>query len=224
MIRALTLIVGVAVLVVTGWAQATVGIGTDAARPTLRVDAMGTAEVTFTSEGRPDTVIVPARGQLYHGGSLSGPDVSKRVAVPGLPFAVVVKRTPDGWLWALQQFQMKPGAAFDLHLARWRGEPTKLTLAVSGDRLEGRATYHGRGVSGTSYTLEGKRPRIYVYLDYFRGGRWNRMLGVAPGPDGSFAAAIRPAWQKASRYRATMIGPNIGSTFAPDAEITIAAG
>lgn len=206
-----------------GVARATVWVGENAVKPTLRVDARGTAEVKFVSGGRPDTVIVPARGQLYHGGSLSGPDVSKRVSTPKVPFAVVVKRTPDGRLWALQRMQVKPGGPLDLHLARWRGEPTKIELASDGVSLEGRATFNGRGVSGRSYTLEGKRPRVYVYLDYYAGGTWRRMLGVAPRADGRFAVSLRPAWLTARRYRATMIGPNVGSSFAPDAETIISA-
>ena len=211
------------VLALAGVAQASVWVGENASRPTLRVDSKGTAEVRFTSRGKPDTVIVPAKGQLYHGGSLSGPDVSRRVSTPKLANAVVVKRTPDGRLWALQRMQLKPGAPVDLHFARWRGAPTALELAVDGERLEGRATFNGRGVSGRTYTLEGKRPRVYVYLDYFAGGTWRRMLGVAPKPDGGFAVSLRPAWQQASRYRATMPGPNIGAHFAPDAETLISA-
>jgi hypothetical protein len=209
------------VLVTAGAAHAAVWVGENAVKPTLRVDAKGTAEVRFVSGGRPDTVIVPAKGQLTHGGSLPGPDVSRRVPTPKLPHAVVVKRTPDGRLWALQRMRLKPGAPLDLHLARWRGEPTKIEFAVNGDRLEGRATFAGRGVSGRSYTLEGKRPKIYVYLDHYAGGSWRRMLAVAPKPDGSFSAFLRPAWQQASRYRASMPGPNIGTSFAPDAETTI---
>jgi hypothetical protein len=213
---ALAVILGMA-----GTAQATVWVGTTTARPTLRVDAKGTAEVKFTSGGRTDTVIVPAKGQLYHGGSLAGPEVAKRVAAPKLPHAVVVKRTPDGRLWALQRMQVQPGGPLDLHLARWRGAPTAISLQVIGDRLDGRATFNGKGVSGLSYTLEGKRPKIYVYLDYFSGGAWHRMLGVSPKSDGSFSAFLRPAWQTASRYRATVLGPNIGSSFAPDAETIV---
>ena len=204
-------------------AQASVWVGESARKPTLRIDSKGTAEVRFTSGGRADTVIVPARGQLYHGGSLSGPDVSRRVSAPTLPNAVVVKRTPDGRLWALQQLRVKPGAPLDLHLARWRGSPTAIALAVNGEQLEGRATFNGRGVSGVTKTLEGKRTRVYVYLDYFAGGTWRRMLGVAPKADGSFSMFLRPAWQQASRYRATMPGPNVGPHLAPDAEEMISA-
>jgi hypothetical protein len=210
-----------ALLGMAGTAQATVWVGANTVKPSLRVDAKGTAEVKFTSGGRADTAIVPAKGQLYHGGELSGADVSKRVSLPKLPFAVIVKKTPDGQLWSLQRMQVQPGGPLDLHLARWRGPPTAISLQVNGDRLEGRATFNGKGVSGSSYTLEGKRTKIYVYLDYFGGGTWHRMLGVAPKPDGRFSAFIRPAWQTASRYRATMLGPNIGSSFAPDAETIV---
>jgi hypothetical protein len=206
------------VFLAAGTAHASVWVGENATRPTLRVDSKGTAEVRFTSRGRSDTVIVPAKGQLFHGGSLAGPDVARRVSTPKLPNAIVVKRTPDGRLWALQQLQVKPGAPLDLHLARWRGAPTAIELARNGEQLEGRATFNGRGVSGRTSTLEGKRPRIYVYLDYYAGGTWRRMLAVAPKANGTFSAFLRPAWQQASRYRATMPGPNIGAHFAPDAE------
>ena len=41
------------------------------------------------------------------------------------------------------------------------------------------------------------------------------MIGVAPKADGSFSALLRPEWT-GSRYRATVLGPNIGSTLAPE--------
>jgi hypothetical protein len=217
--KVVAIVVGLAI---AGSAQATVWITQKAVKPALRVDAGGTAEVSWGAGGR-QTVIVPPKGQLSHGGTLSGSDVSKPARVPGLPLARVVRRTPDGRFWALQEIALKPGAPLDLHLARWRGAPTVLTLGVAEDTLEGRATFHGRGLSGRSYTLEGKHPLIYVYLDYFAAGAWHRMLGIAPTQDGRFAVTLRPVWQAASRYRASMIGPNIGSTFAPDAEATIAA-
>jgi hypothetical protein len=191
-------------------------------RPALRVDAAGNAEVSWTQQGARRTVIVPAKGQLSHGGSLPGQDVSRPAALRGLAFARIVRRTPDGRLWALQQWPNEPGGRAQLQLSRWKGAPTKLTLALLGDLLMGRATFHGRPAAGRSYTLEGKRPRIYVYLDYLAGGTWHRMLGAAPRRDGSFAVRLRPAW-KGTRYRATLVGPNIGATFAPDARAILAA-
>ncbi len=46
------------------------------------------------------------------------------------------------------------------------------------------------------------------------------MIGIPPKPNGSFGVALRPAWTR-KRYRATVAGPNIGTTFAPDAQVVI---
>jgi hypothetical protein len=207
-----------------GLAHGSIFVGADTTRARLRVDAKGNAEVTFVSAGSPDTVIVPPRGQLHHGGSLAGPDVSRRVGAPRLPLALTVRRTPDGRLWALQAWQVTPGGTVELHLARWKGAPTALTLATDGTRVTGTASFQGKPVTGFTFTLEGKRPRIYVYLDCFAcGGKpgWTRMTPVAPKADGSFAVYLRPEW-KGTRYRATVAGPNIGATLAPDAQVVIA--
>jgi hypothetical protein len=207
-------------------AQGSVYIDTTAARATLAVDSRGNAVVSWIQGGSRQTVTVPARGQLVHGGSLSGPDVSRRAAAGALPNALVVRRTPDGRTWALQSWPQTPGGPVELHLARWQGAPTNLTLAYDGKRLTGRAEFQGKPVAGTTTTLEGKRVRIYVYLDCSgcpgAGTGWKRMLGVTPKADGSFAALVRPEW-KGRRYRALVAGPNIGATFAPDAQ-AIAAG
>ena len=213
------IVVAVCALAVAGSAQASIWIDDGSVRPGLRVDAKGNAEVSWTEGGVHKTVIVPAHGQLYHGGSLPDANVSRPATVPGLPFARVVRRTPDGRLWALQQWQPQPDEPVETHLARWRGAPTKITLAYDGARLSGTATFHGRPVTGRSYTLEGKRPRIYVYLDYLAGGSWHRMLGVAPKRDGTFTAFVQPRW-KGTRYRVTLLGPNVGADFAPDASVT----
>jgi hypothetical protein len=199
----------------------------DGARPALRVDAKRTAEVSWRSGGGRQTVIVPVRGQLTHGGSLAGADVSRPASVAGLTLALAVRRTPDGTLWALQSWQVEPGAPPEVHLARWRGSPTKLELAAARDRVTGSASFQGRPVAGRTFTLEGKRPRIYVYLDCFgcpaaHGAGWGRMLGVAPRADGSFAVRLRPEWT-GTRYRATVAGPNAGTTFAPDARAVVPA-
>jgi hypothetical protein len=208
-------------------APASIFIGSGATQIRLGVDARGNAEITFLSRGSPDTVIVPPRGQLHHGGSLSGPDVSRPASTPKLPLALSVRRTPDGGLWALQSWSATPGAPPDLHLARWKGAPTTLMLATDGTRVTGAASFQGKPVTGRTFTLEGKRPRIYVYLDCFAcGGRaagWTPMTAVAPKADGTFRVYLRPAW-KGSRYRATVAGPNLGTTFAPDAQAIITAG
>lgn len=206
-------------------APASIFIGSGATQIRLRVDASGNAEIRFVSRGVPDTVIVPPHGQLHHGGSLSSPDVSRPAATPKLALAVSVRRTPDGRVWALQAWSPTPGAPPDLHLARWKGTPTTLTLATDGTRVTGAASFQGKPVTGRTFTLEGKRPRIYVYLDCFAcGGKagWTRMTAVAPKADGTFRVYLRPEW-KGTRYRATVTGPNVGTTFAPDAQAIIAA-
>jgi hypothetical protein len=170
-------------------------------------------------------VTVPARGQLFHGGSLSH-DVSRPAPKSLVPNALVVRGTAGGRIWALQAWPESPGSPIDLHLARWKGTPTTLTLAYDGSNLNGRATFHGTPVTGTSATLEGRQLRIYVYLDCTgcpgSGAGWKRMLGVAPKADGSFSVFVRPEW-KGKRYRALVAGPNLGATLAPDAQ-AITAG
>jgi hypothetical protein len=221
----LALLVGAGLLFPAAQPGASIYIGTSPARATLGVDSSGAAVVAWTQGGARQAVTVPARGQLFHGGSLSH-DVSRPAPKGGIANALVVRRTPDGRLWALQAWPQTPDGPIDLHLARWKGAPTALTLAYDGSNLNGRATFQGKPVTGTSSTLEGKRLRIYVYLDCTgcpgAGAGWKRMLGVAPKADGSFSAFVKPEW-KGKRYRALVAGPNIGTTFAPDAQ-AIAAG
>jgi hypothetical protein len=199
------------------------GIGTSQAR--LQVDAKGDAEVTFVANGQRVTVIVPPHGLPSHAGSLAGPDVSRPVAGPKLPFALTVRRTPEGRLWALQLMQAQPTGAPELHLARWTGAPTTLTLATNGTHVTGTASFQGRPVAGFTSTLGGRHPRIYVLMDCFScGGKpgWTRMLSVPPRADGRFSVYIQPQW-KGTRYRATVAGPNFGLTLAPDAQAVIPA-
>jgi hypothetical protein len=224
--RILMLIAVAAGALGTTAALASIQVADGAARPALRVDARANAEVSWLETGVRKTLLVPVSGLVLPGGRLSGADVSRAARRDVVPMARVVRRTPDGYLWALQEWTRVPGEPPELRLARWKGAPTKLTLAVSEDGLAGTATFAGRPVSGFSKSPAGKRLRIYVYLDCSgcpgaRNG-WKRMLGVAPRADGSFRASIRPEWT-GSRYRATVAGPNRGTTRAPDARV-IATG
>jgi hypothetical protein len=207
-------------------ASGSVAVATGAfADPTLAVDRNGKARVGWTASGARRTLFVPPSGEVTYSGSLAGPDVSRPASVAGLRLALAVRRTPDGMLWALQRWAI-PGRRTELHLARWRGAPTRLSLRVDGNRLRGTALFQGRPVSGFSSTPAGKRMRIYVYLDCFgcdaRPGGWSAMLGVAPRSDGSFSVWLRPSWQ-GERYRATIAGPNVGAVRAPDAQTVVAA-
>lgn len=206
-------------------AHSSVGLGSGASRASLAVDAHGDALVSWRQGGSTVSVLVPPSGELSHGGVLDGADVSRPATVAGVPDAVALRRTPDGQLWALQLIQLGAQSPPVLDFSRWRGAPTTLTLRRAGERLEGRVAFHGAPVSGHTFTLAGKRPRIYVYLDCFScGGKqgWSPMLGVPPQPDGSFAVLLRQAWI-GSRYRATVAGPNLGTTLAPDAQTVIEA-
>jgi hypothetical protein len=201
---------------------ASYGVSTSLNAPTLRVDAKGDAEVGWT-KGQRLTFVVPTSGVGHHG-SLVGADVSKPAGI-SLPLAVVVRRTPDGTFWALQELRIS-GRSTSLDLARWKGAPTQLTLATDGTHLTGTVTFQGQPVTGSSPTLVGKVERVYVYLECFgcaaQPNGWSLLLGVHPKADGSFAAALRSGWT-GSKYRATVQGPNIGGQLAPDAQTVISA-
>jgi hypothetical protein len=215
-------------------AHASIWVASGARSPQLRVDARGYAEVSWRdARGVRRTLLVPPRGLVLPGGRISGRDVSRPIGLP-LPMKVVVRRTPDGRLWALQRWTVVPGRPAELHLSRWRGAPTSLTATavccrLDGETLQGTASFAGRPVYGFSPTPGGKRLRAVVYVDCFAcplasGGGWARMLGVFPrAPAGSFSLFVRPAWV-GTRYRLTIAGPNRGTTLAPDARIVIPSG
>ncbi|HEY5058555.1 MAG TPA: hypothetical protein VII51_06020 [Gaiellaceae bacterium] len=186
--------------------------------PALSVDARASAEIGWSSGGTRTYLVVPPAGRVYHG-RLSGEDTSKRAGAGGLPNALVVRQTADGTIGALQKWDVA-GQPVALHFARWSGAPTQLMLSLSGTRLTGTVTFHGKPVFGTSPTPSGQAVRIYVIVDCLgcaaSPNGWSPMLGLAPAADGSFGLALRPAWS-GRRYRATVAGPNLGTTLAPDA-------
>src|SRR5262245_45295629 len=73
-------------------AKASVGVGTNAARPSLRVDAHGNAQVSYTTGDGRKTVLVPLRGPVLLGGTLDGKHVSKPAKKPDLPYLKVLHR------------------------------------------------------------------------------------------------------------------------------------
>jgi hypothetical protein len=205
-----------------GVAQASISIATNAQRPALRIDARGNAEVSWTAAGRRRTLLVPPAGLYRPGARLAGPDVGRPATAPALPFLRVLRRGPDGTLYALQAWRVKSGGPVELHFSRWKGSATSVTLESkalpSGERLVGRATFQGKPVAGFSRTNSGIRYRIFAFLDCFAcpGPQWRRMAGVAPRVDGEFRLLVQPQFQ-GSRYRVTIAGPNLGRTLAPDA-------
>ena len=221
--KLLPLLVAAAALAAS--AEASTTVATNAQRPALRVDARGNAEVSWVAAGTRRFLLVPPRGRVLPGGRIGGRDTSRTAADPALPFLRVLRRTPDGRRWALQAWRVHPGRPVQLRFSRWRGQPTEVVATATADRLEGRVTFQGRGVFGFSATPEGKRQRIYAYVDCFgcpaAPDAWRRLIGVAPqAPNGSFALALTPARQ-GLRYRVSVPGPQLGTTYAPDASVVI---
>ncbi len=212
----------VALAGLAGTAQASISVATNAQRPALQVDAKGNAEVSWTAAGRRRTLLVPPVGLYLPGARISGRDVSRAARAPRLPFMKALRRGPDGRLYALQAWRVKPGGPVELHFSRWKGSPTAVTLTTElvtgGERLVGRATFQGKPVAGYSRTNSGIRYRIFAFLDCFGcpQAQWRRIAGVAPRAGGDFRLLVKPEFL-GSRYRVTIAGPNLGRTLAPDA-------
>ena len=141
----------------------------------------------------------------------------------------VVRQTPDGRYWGLQSWRLVRSGATELRFSRWRGAPTELELNATpvgrSALLTGRATFHGRGVTGSWKTLEGDPVPHAAVLDCFacmgkRGWSWFNSVRTRSG--GKFGANV-PLRAVARRYRASIVGPNIGTTLAPDAGAVAAA-
>jgi hypothetical protein len=198
-------------------ADAALKVDSGATGAKLVVDARGHAQVSWTSAGTRRTAVITGSSVRYGGGI--GASTGVRVT-PTVPFALAQIRLPDGTQFALQQLQRtgqfgKLGPS-ELYLARWRGDPTELTLTREGQRICGTVTYHGAAVYGTVHTRSGNPLDALgrnVYLDSLRPSGWYRMLGVLSRPRG-YAFLVRPEWQ-GSRYRALIVGPNVAGDLAP---------
>lgn len=200
-------------------ASASITVATNVQRPALRVDARGNAEVSWTAGGARRYLLVPPTGRVFPGRRLSGRDVSAGTTSVSLPFRRVLRRTPDGRLWALQTWRVRPGGPVELRFSRWRGAPPRVTAETrpqfQGELLTGSATLAGRPVPLFSPTPEGKRIRSFAYVDRWNGTGWSRVAGAATRADGTFRLFIS-AGALAPRYRAVLPGPNVGATLAPD--------
>lgn len=211
-----------------GSARASIWIADGARSPQLRVDAGGSAEVRWRdSRGVSRTLLVPPRARLLPGGRITGRDVSRPISTVTIPMRVLVRRTSDGRLWALQAWRVLPRGPVELHLSRWRGAPTRIEAespCCADGRLRGTVTFGGRPVYGFSPTPEGKRIRSIAYVDHARrAGGWARAAGVfLRPPAGSFALFLQSRW-RSTRYRVTVPGPNRGTTLAPDARVVVPA-
>jgi hypothetical protein len=215
----LLLVVAAVALAGAAHASAATTIARDTQRPALRVDAKGNAEVSWTAGGTRHYVLVPPTGKVYPGRRLSRPDVSRADSSVALPYMRVLRRTPDGKLWALQAWRPTAGAPEELRFSRWRGAAPVVTLATEqrfdGERLTGRATFDGKPVPLFSPTPEGKRIRSFAYVQRKLGAGWGPVAGAATKADGSFRLFV-PKQKLGAQYRALVLGPNVGTTLAPD--------
>jgi hypothetical protein len=200
-------------------AAASVGVGSNAGSPQLRVDSKGNAEVSFTFGGDRQTVLVPVVGAVLPGGKLEGADVSRAASKPALPFLKVLRRGPGGWFYALQTWPGSRGPV-ELRFSRWRGDPTKLTLKATRERLgvalEGRVTLAGKPIPLRSRMPGGVMVREYVYLDHQIGGKWKNLGGVTIKRNGSYRKVLYGGGPTGSQFRASVAGPNVGAVYAPD--------
>jgi hypothetical protein len=215
-----------AVLVVCVPARASVMVALDTQGASLRVDAAGNAEVSWTApDGSHRTLTIDRDGAMRYGGAGVGADVSHPASAVEIPWAIVVRQAPDGSYYALQAWQRLVGHPVELRFSRWQGDPTKLTLDAAcckwgGENIKGYATFHGKPIFGYHATPKGAPLDPYgrnVYLDTFRDGKWERMMGILThSPNGFYSLWIRPVWA-GTLYRGTISGPNWGWTLGPDA-------
>src|SRR4051812_9918806 len=86
-----SLATALALLTLAPSATASVGVGSNAATPVLRVDAQGNAEISYSVAGAKKTVLVPATGAVLPGGTITGADVTHAVTSPALPYVKVLR-------------------------------------------------------------------------------------------------------------------------------------
>jgi hypothetical protein len=212
-------------------AQASVCVCVGGRDPSVRVSPKGHAEVGWTTRaGLREHAVVRPSGRVDFGTRIKS-DVSRKARQTRLPYGKVIRRTPDGRLWAIQMWRPDPAGRAQLRFSRWKGQPTRLSSRVWCCRrgqpvVSGEATFQGRPVFGRQDTKSGSM-RIGVRLDCFRcrlnRGGWARATRAPTrGPDGAFAVRLRPRWE-GTKYRVTIVGPNLGRPLAPDARSVVRA-
>jgi hypothetical protein len=215
-----------AALVLPGRALASMKVASWASSPTLKITSRGAAEVGWTTRGKRHSVVIYRNGSRRYGIHLKGRDVSFPTTAVSIPMALAIRQTPNGYFWALQAWRRLRTGPLELRFSRWKGAPTQLTLGAvcckwRSENVVGQATFHGRAIFGYHATRTGVPLDNYgrnVYLDTFRGGAWERMMGILTHRNtGRFSLWIRPNW-RGTAYRGTIIGPNWGWTLGPDAQ------
>ena len=154
---------------------------------------------------------------------------------PPLAWSKAACKAPDGSYWAVQQWQrLLPNygvtptptqAAWEVHLAHWKGDPPVLTVATDWawhqwDHLYGTFIYDGHPVHGFRSTPVGQPLDSFgrnLYVDTFDsayGPGWERENSfLAHKNTGAFCYSVNPHGPypsgKGTQYRATIIGPGV---------------
>ena len=204
-------------------AMASVGVGSGAAKPTLRVDAKGNAEVSYTQGGARRTLLVPLKGAVIYSGRLTGPDVSKAATQPEASIRQGAPQRP-------RRLALR---AADVAHARRRARAPVLALAGRADeahvqgepegrrhRPAGNVTYAGKPIPTTSKVPGGSAVRQYVYLDQRVDGKWQVLGGASVTRGGTYKQVLHGGPSR-SALRASVAGPNIGAVYAPDMTVQI---
>ena len=200
------------VLAAAPGARAAITVAANAAAPALRVDARGNAEISWRSglgAGR-SSLLVARTGRMVRGGTLPGLDLARPLAGSQIPFQLAIVSGPGGWMYALQTWRPLAGRAVALRFSCWRGVPAGVTLASSSS--PGSVELTGRSSLGKAARA------AQASLDASTGVVWQR-LDVPLGSDGSFRTVVALTSLRRT-YRVTVPGPNLGSTFWPDAAAT----
>jgi len=213
-------LVAVAALAAVPVATGALGVATGVTAASLRVDAAGNAQVSWTTRGSQRTVVVTAQGTIATGRTLVGADVSKPVRGTHVPFQQAIRSGPGGWYYALQARRTEAAGPMSLRFSRWRGVPTeaslKAVLVDAGVRLSGQATLDGHALPPAVAN------RLRAALDVRVGGQWVRVATVPLTRAATYAWLARGD-RAGTSYRVVVPGPTIGSTLAPDAASTATA-
>jgi hypothetical protein len=200
-------IVVIAALAAVPVAAGAITLASGTAAPSLRVDAAGNAEVSWTAQGQRQTAVLRPTGARSTQRRLVGPDVSQPVRGTHIPFQRVIRSAPGGWYYALQARPV--GDRVELRFARWHGVPTEVSLTATivprGVRLTGQATLDGKPLPRATAA------RTSAQLDVKVDGRWQTLTTVALNRAGAYNKLVRDF--DGREYRAVVAG----SGLAPDA-------
>jgi hypothetical protein len=206
-VRIRSALVAVVALAAVPAAAGSVPVSAGTSAPTLRVDAAGNAEVSWSAQGERHTALFRPTGVRASAPGLAGPDVSQPVRGTHIPFQRVLRSAPGGWYYALQARPV--GGRGELAFSRWQGVPTEVILNAEivphGIRLSGHATLDGKRL--LAKTAAHMHARLEVRVE----GVWRPLTTVTLSSTGAYAKLVAASGERT--YRVIVGGPGL----APDA-------